>query len=95
MSNLNSHPFTIPNLFTGQFVDKNGMLTDSAQLFLSNLISQLQSILTPEGIFIPKQSAENIVILNTAESIGSLIFNSDTNKAQVNLTGTFKDITTS
>jgi len=86
---------SIPNLYKGKFVDKEGMLTDGAKLFLSQLITQLQNILSPEGIALPKQSAANITVLNTTKSIGNVLFNTDTSEAMVNLTGTFKTITTS
>ncbi len=95
MSNLTAQPFTLPNLYLGKFVDKEGNLTPSAISFLTNLINQLQGILTPEGFFVPQQTSTNITTLNTAQSIGAFIFNNTTNKFQLNMTGTFKDILTS
>jgi len=69
----------IPNFEDVPFVDKNGLLTDAWKNILQQLFQELQNNVSNEGIMIPQQSAANIIILTTTESIGSIIYDSTNN----------------
>jgi hypothetical protein len=84
----------IPNFENIQLVDRNGMLTEAGQLLFQNLFSQLQLYISNEGLKIPQQTAANIALLNTSQSVGNLLYDSDNDLAKVNINGTFKTIQT-
>ncbi len=57
---------------------------------LSMIIQQLQRNLSDEGYKVPQQPTANITQLNTAQSVGALLYDSDTDELKVNINGTFK-----
>lgn len=85
---------SIPNFIDCKFVDKDGKLTDTWKMILSQLFSHLQNNLSQEGIKIPQQTTTNIGLLNNIKSLGSLIYDKDTNELKVNINGTFKVVAT-
>lgn len=85
----------IPNLDIEIFVDKDGKLTASARLFLSQIVTLLQQNLSDEGYILPPQSAANITRLSNIKSVRGLLYNTDTNKAMICENGTYKTIVTS
>lgn len=82
----------IPNFENVQFVDSNGYLTPEWQLILQNLFQELQKNLSDEGYILPEQPTSKITQLNTADSTGALLYDSDTDEAKVNIAGTFRVI---
>lgn len=82
----------LPTLNFTQWTDKNGNLTGEAQLFLQQLLGQLQPNLSDEGYVIPKQDTTNIGVLNNSKSANTLIVNSDTNQLLFNQNGTYKTV---
>ncbi len=75
-----------------QLVDKNGKLTAEGVHLLSLLIQPLQQNLSNEGIILPSQNSANITTLNTATSVGRIIFNSTTGKVMINNSGTYQNV---
>lgn len=82
----------IPNFQNVQFVDENGYLTPEWQLIMQQLFQALQSNLSDEGYKVPQQPTAVINQLNTAASIGALLYDSTTNQLKVNISGTFQVI---
>lgn len=70
----------IPNFEDIKFVDENGYLTNEWRNILMQLFQGLQSNFSNEGLKVPQQPAANLVTLSTAQSIGSLVYDSDNNK---------------
>jgi hypothetical protein len=85
---------SIPNFIDTKFTDKEGNLTDTWKMILSQLFSHLQNNLSQEGIKVPQQTTANIGILDNINSLGALIYDKDTNELKVNINGTFKVIAT-
>lgn len=84
----------IPNFENTKFVDRNGNLTAEWQLILQQLFTLLQTNLSNEGYKLPQQTTAIITSLNTAASIGNLIYDSTLDVAKVNLAGVYKTIQT-
>jgi hypothetical protein len=84
----------IPNFVDSQVIDDSGNLTPIWKQVFMQLFSALQINLGPEGFFLPQQDDTNIVILNNIKSLGSIIYNTTTNKAMINENGSFKTIQT-
>jgi hypothetical protein len=84
----------IPNFIDSQVIDSNGFLTTQWKQIFMLLFSELQNNAGNEGIFIPQQSNANITLLTGTNSTGSIVYNTDTNKAMVSENGTFKTIQT-
>ena len=84
----------IPNFINERFVDENGHLTETWQLILTKLFTELQNNASDEGLVMPRQSAANIAQLNLTKYTGALVYNDDTNKAMVNINGTLKEVLT-
>lgn len=89
----------VPNLFnvpnppnSTQLVDKSGNINADWQNYFNNLSLILRKFLSSEGIFLPQQTNDNILLLNTNKSIGALIYNSSTNHIEGNVNGTFQVI---
>lgn len=70
--------------------DKEGRLTPPWRDFLSQFFIQMQQNFSNEGYKLPQQTAANILLLNTAKSIGNLLYDSDNNQFKVNINGTYK-----
>jgi len=83
-----------PNFLDSKVVDENGMLTDTWRAILSQVLTQLQINFSHEGLKIPQQSTTNVNALNTSKSIGSLLYDKDTNQLKVNINGTYKVVQT-
>lgn len=82
----------IPNFENIQIVDKQGYFTPSAAVLFQQLFTELQANYSNEGLKVPRQSTANIVTLNTAQSIGALLYDKETHQAKVNINGVFKVI---
>jgi len=80
----------IPNYISGGLKDVH----PSFELFLGQLTSELQKSISNEGFMIPPQSTATINQLNTQQSVGALLYDSETNQLKVNINGTFKVIQT-
>jgi hypothetical protein len=85
----------IPNFTDTQVVDKNGHFTPQWRQIMSQLMSELQTRMSEESHITPSQTTANIALLNSPDLKGGLLYNSDTNKLNVNINGTFKEVTTS
>lgn len=83
----------IPSIVSWQLTDKTGMATASFQQFMSQLLTQLQTNLNPEGIFIPQQPTTNITTLNTPKSTSAILYDSTTNQFKGCINGVFKIFT--
>jgi len=62
---LPTNPIIIPNLPVGKIVDEDGNPTDEELQFRQQLITTLQSIVGPEGLIAPSQTAANITTIAT------------------------------
>ncbi len=86
---------SFPSLIRGiKFVEKDGTLSVNGANFLGQMSQMASQSINNEGLFVPKQTGANILLLNTAQSVGSFIFNTTTNAMMVNNTGTYVDIST-
>lgn len=86
----------IPNLpYNTPLVDKHGTMHPIWNNFFNQFIGVLQRNLSTEGYLLPQQTAANISSLNTPNSTGALLYDSDNNLLKVNINGTFKTVTTS
>lgn len=84
----------IPNFMDAKFTEKDGTLTDEWRQMLGQLFAQLQGGLSDEGIKLPQQSASNIAQLAGSDTMGHLVYDSDTHTVKVNINGVFKTIQT-
>lgn len=80
-----------PNIKTAHL---DGSMTPEMRNTLSQLFTSLQQILSDEGYKVPQQPTSKITQLNTANSVGNLLYDSDTHELKVNINGTFKTIQT-
>lgn len=83
----------IPNLLINRAVTKDGKLHPEFERVLTQLIQELQKNLSNEGYKVPQQPTPKITQLNTQNSIGALLYDSDTHQLKVNINGTFKVVT--
>lgn len=90
---------SIPNLaqpiFTGDGVNQPIKANPNFTLMLQQLITALQSTISDEGFRPAQLDATTIAQLNTAASIGAMVFNKTAGKFMGNETGTFRTFTTS
>lgn len=61
---------------------------------LQQLFNELQTNVSNEGYKVPQQPTATITQLNTAQSKGALLYDSEQNKLFVNENGTFKEVLT-
>lgn len=80
----------IPNLSQIKVVDEKGNMHEDLHNFLSQIVIALQQNLSNEGFKIPQQPTTNITQLNTAKSIGAVLYDNATHELKVNINGTFK-----
>lgn len=90
-------PALIPDLPRSSIVDKDGMLTHDWVLYFQQLTMVLQTVLSPEGIIPPKQTATNIAsLVSTSPNLfGSILYDSTNDLAKINIAGSIKTILTS
>lgn len=84
----------IPNFIESKLVDETGKLSPVWRNIFMSLFDEMNKNLSDEGIKAPHQSTANIAVLNTPESTGKFLYDTDKKKAFVNIDGTFKEITT-
>ena len=70
----------VPNFEDHVLVGNDGKLSTEWKAILTQLFQQLAKYISNEGIKVPYQTTENINKLNTAKSIGNIIYDSDTNQ---------------
>jgi hypothetical protein len=80
----------VPNLTQAKVVTKDGYMTDDTYNMFSQLFVEMQKYLSNEGVKIPTQPTATINQLNTAQSVGNLLYDTDTNELKVNINGTYK-----
>lgn len=87
----------IPNLPDRQIplIDENKNMHPLWHMFFNQLIQEMQTNLSEEGIYIPSQSTDNIAKLQTGNPLSSIISNKDTGDVYLSINGQFKKITTS
>jgi hypothetical protein len=90
----------IPNFEDMQVVDKDGNFTPTWKNIMSSLVTFLQKNHSQEGLVSPQQTTSNINTLSTVRSVGSMIYNTDTNQYEIcsltsPTTAEFRTITTS
>lgn len=87
----------IPNFLNSPVIEKreNGDYhwTPEWNNVMSQLFKQLQTNLSQEGIKTPQQTNDNITTLNTPQSKGAILYNSETDTFHGNVAGTFKTFT--
>lgn len=77
----------IPNLPIGAIVDKDGLFTDVGKNFFNQLIVELQTNASQEGLVSPTQTASNIVTIQNSQlpngeyatSYGTILYDSTNN----------------
>jgi len=84
----------IPNFVDTKVTDKEGNFTETWRQIMSQLLSELQGRMSEESHVVPSQTTANIALLNTTDLAGGLVYNKDTKKLNVNIDGTFKEVTT-
>ena len=89
MSNVN-----IPKFIHAPFVDlKTGEMHPAWEGVMTQLMTQLANTLSNEGVKIPTQPTATITKLNTMQSLGGIIYDSETNQFKGNVNGTYKVFT--
>lgn len=73
-------------------VTKEGMMHPDWANYFQQLNTYLSQNISPEGLQTPFQNTANITILNNANSLGKIIYNTDNDTALINLAGVFKTI---
>lgn len=84
----------VPNFVQDKLVDSNGNLSDSWQLVITQLLTELQKNFSNEGLVSPSQSATNIANLSNSTN-GTLVYDETNHAMKVNINGVFKTITVS
>jgi hypothetical protein len=74
--------------------DGNYYWSDQWAKIMQQLIQQLQVNLSDEGYKLPPQTTANVLELDTMQSLGAILYNTDTDKMMVNIAGTFKEVLT-
>jgi len=69
---------------------ENVYLTPEWSNLLQQLFSELQQNVSNEGYFLPQRDSTTITTLDTTESTGAIIYDSDTNEFKGNVNGTYK-----
>ncbi len=85
---------SIPNLTVVKVANPDGSMHQDFHNFLSQLIIELQRVLSPEGYKLPELTSAQIAQLNTAASKTAIAYNTQTNEAVININGVFKTIQT-
>ena len=73
----------IPNFEDMRFTDGKGHFTPSWKNIMQQFFGQIKKTISNEGIKIPQQTTVNITALNTLESVGALLYDSDTDELKV------------
>lgn len=87
--------FNIPTMPPSELLDENGQLHHVWHGMFSQLLDQLNTNLTEDGIGIPEKPTARINALAGKVKNGFLVTDSDTNELKIHLNGAFKTITTS
>lgn len=82
----------VPNYIHDRLVNKEGLLTEEWQVLIGQLLEELQTNFSNEGLVAPSQTTANINIIQPKALAGTLIYDTDTNQLMVNIDGTFKAI---
>lgn len=80
----------IPNFLGTKVVDETGRLTPEWSQAFSQLFNEMQINLSDEGYVLPQQSTTNINALTADQSIGAMLYDSDTDEMKVNIDGDWK-----
>lgn len=83
-----------PNFIEEKLVDENGKLSPIWRNIFISLFDEMTENLSDEGIKAPHQTTLNITKLNTTDSTGKFLYDTDLKKAFINIDGTFKEIQT-
>lgn len=70
----------VPNFEDHVLIDKDGKLSPEWKVILTQLFQQLGKYISNEGLKVPDQPTDNILKLNTAKSVGNIIYDSTTNE---------------
>lgn len=86
----------IPSYMHTPMVDKNGMPTDTWQLFFTQLLNQMQTNLSNQGFILPPHEIATVSMV-AAQSNGAMVYVQDPNPAndsmQVRINGVYKKVT--
>lgn len=82
----------IPSVPIDTVTDENGGITPVWGNFFAQLVTQLQTNLNQEGYTLPRQTTANVAALNTDQSKGNLIYDSETEVIQMNNRGTYREV---
>lgn len=78
----------VPQFVYDKVLDDSNHLTANWNLWYSQLITQLNENFGPAGLVMPSLDQDSINLLTQAAN-GTMIYNTTTNKAMVNVNGTF------
>lgn len=78
----------VPQFVYDKVLDDSNHLTANWNLWYSQLIAQLNENFGPQGLVMPSLDQASIDLLTQATN-GTMIYNTTTNKAMVNVNGTF------
>lgn len=81
---------TIPNYVQPNF--EKGADNSQFNLQQQQLVIELQRVLGEQKIKIPKVDGATVALLNTAENISCILFNTTTSQFMGNKTGTFVNL---
>jgi len=85
----------VPAYSASQVVDKNGNWTFAWLQVITQLLQQLQTNFSNEGLVLPQQTSSNISTIAPNYPNGIMFYNSSTNTMQVKINGTVKTVTVS
>lgn len=66
-------------------VGKDGVMSETWQLYFDQLSLAMQSVFTPEGFKMPSQSASNITLLTSSASLANILYDSTNNVFKGNI----------
>lgn len=78
------------NLTAIKSAEKDGSMHQDLFNYLGQLVQQLQANLSDQGYVMPQQTTANIAQLTGTQSIGAMLYDSDTNELKININGTWK-----
>lgn len=86
----------LPTFYDMDYVDKDGHLTSPAQLYNDQLWQSLNDMANQFnlGLQLPQKTTTQITALAMTAVDGTMWYNTTTNKAQVMVSGTVRDIDT-
>lgn len=91
----NRNDMKVPDYVNAKLVDQNGMMSDVWRNTINELLTELQSNFSNEGLVPPTQNTANINVINPEATNGTLIYDEDTNELKVRLSdGNFHVIQT-